>query len=93
MSRLQMLTVLHPDPLTAGGISRIWGQAYQVNIASYVGKEINSFNAKFVDVDGMGCCVAHLHLLTPGSSYCLLVSQSASATFCSAANSSGACVF
>ena len=104
MSKLQMLTDLHLmytelplvlDPVRAGVIARWrwrrWTTADRVKITSHVLKIINSFNTQGYKRGRYGLFMQLIVFLTPGSSYYLFVSQSASATFCSAANSSGAC--
>lgn len=71
---------------------RRWTAADRVKIASLVRCKINSFSAQVYKMWVVwSVYAAYLHILAPGSSDYLLVSQSASATFCIAANSSGAC--
>ena len=85
---------LHIDlPLTLWGleVSHIWCERGELQLIKSIllrrRKKIILFNVEALNVGGMDLHLKHLvHQIT------FLVSQSASATFCSAANSSGACV-
>lgn len=81
-----------PDPVRAGGNAHmLWKRRTAADQIAALYEEKN----KFIQYAGFKMWAVWTSWIctwwTPGSSDYLLVSQSASATFCSAANSSGAC--